>query len=257
MAFAHDQRAPRRQCRPPGQRLRQVVGNEHVSQPSLQQCAQLRIGNSQQRDQRGQSRRRRGGSCRNRQLVERKPGRRRIGSKSTRPIEIAHFKTRHPFNEDGLKCGFPSRLDVHPLPEAGEARQFVTSEPGLKCALLLDILLQSHQRGKARIKARQCIGLDTGRFKGLRATLVGVRQLFFQACKHGVRLFEQFLGGGLVAGKLLQQFEFRGLDTLELLGQALPSQFKRLQLPVRIALALCNKRETLLDLGQGHPHFFA
>ena len=146
---------------------------------------------------------------------------------------------------------------MQPLPKTGEARQFVTPEPGLKRAFLLHILLQPHQRAKSRIKARQRIGLHAGRLKRLRATLVGVRQLLFKTDKHGVRLFKQLLCGCLVAGKLRQQFELRGLDALELLGQALAAQLKRLQLPIRIALALSDKRKTLLDLGQGHPHFFA
>ena len=118
-----------------------------MTQPSLQQGPQFGIRNAQHSRQGLQSSWRSDSRRRNGQLIERETRRRGIRCKGACPIKVTYLKTCHALVQNGFKCRFPAWLNMQLLPQATQLAEFVLSKPGLKCAFLLHIFLQAHERG--------------------------------------------------------------------------------------------------------------
>ncbi len=151
MASLDDERTAFWQLRARRQRLGEIVGHVRETEPIVQDCAQARIVDADQRQQRPQARRCSGRCTGHRRRIEGQLGGRRIGCKGLDPIQIGHFECGQTLTQHRFQSRFPTRLDVQLLPQTRQAIQLMLFQPRLDLAFGLDVFLQLLERGKACI----------------------------------------------------------------------------------------------------------
>src|SRR5690606_34931713 len=153
----------------------------------------------------------------------RQASRRRVVYKSTGMLKLTNLQSRHALAQYGFKSGLPTGFYMKVLPKRRQTAEFVTCDPGLQRALLLDVLLQLHESSSACCERIEMLSFVASLTVSLGALLINQRQPFFYVSQTRLRLFELGLSSVPVARQLHQAIGIGRVQLTQLLLETLPA----------------------------------